>query len=69
MIKAKFEDIDAYIPQGWDSYLRRQYGNYMELPPAEKQKRHHGTDIPDPFTPCNHSEILYWKSKLLNSPN
>src|SRR6266498_730640 len=65
LIKAKFEDMEAYIPQGWDSYLRRQYVNYMELPPAEKQKRHHGTDIPDPFTPCNHSEILYWKSKTV----
>ncbi len=65
LIKAKFEDMEAYIPQSWDSYLRRQYGNYMELPPAEKQKRHHGTDIPDPFTPCNHSEILYWKSKTV----
>jgi len=63
--KIKFEDMEAYIPIGWESYLKRHYGNYKEIPSLEKQKGHHGNDIPDPFTPCNHSEILYWNSKKL----
>lgn len=81
LIRTKFENVEAYIPVGWDGYLRRRYGNYMQLPPVEKQRghhsdsnymqfplieqqrEHHDADIPDPFTPCNHSEILHWKSR------
>ena len=33
LIKIKFEGVDAFIPQGWHGYLKRKYGNYMELPP------------------------------------
>jgi len=65
-VTATFEDVKVFIPIGWESYLKRQYGNYMQLPLLEKHKRHHGTDIPDPFTPCNHSEILYWDSASVN---
>jgi len=63
--RTKFEDMEAYIPIGWDSYLKRHYGKYKEIPSWEKQKGHHGKDIPDPFNPCNHSEILYWNSTKL----
>jgi len=65
LIKAKFEDTEAFIPQGWHGYLERKYGNYMKLPPPEKQKGHHSVDIPDPFTPCDHTEILYWKDRKI----
>ncbi len=80
LVKTKFDDMETYIPVGWDGYLKRRYGNYMQLPPLYRQKGHHsnnnymqkfqieqskdaGTFIPDPFTPCNHSEILHWKDR------
>ncbi|TPE42982.1 LicD family protein [Pontibacter mangrovi] len=81
LVKAKFEDVDSWVPIGYDSYLKRRYGNYMQLPPAYKQKGHHSTnnilqyfspddpkevldiDKPDPFTPCNHKEVLQWKKR------
>jgi lipopolysaccharide cholinephosphotransferase len=63
VIRTKFEDMEAYIPIGWESYLKRMYGNYMELPPLEKQKGHHSADLPDPFTQCEHDEILHWKDR------
>jgi len=62
LIRTKFEDAEFLIPQGWDACLRRQYGDYMQLPPEEKRASHHMV-IPRPFTPCNHSEILYWKDR------
>lgn len=37
----KFEDINVRIPIGFDLYLKRMYGDYMELPPIEKRKSHH----------------------------
>jgi lipopolysaccharide cholinephosphotransferase len=82
LIKTKFEDTETFIPVGYDGYLKRRYGNYMQLPPEHKQKGHHSDSnhmqgdytslpkkeinfiaIPDPFTPCEHKEILHWKNK------
>lgn len=63
LLRVKFEDMEVYVPQGYDSYLKRQYGDYMKLPPVEKQRGHHSVVPPDPFTPCEHSEILYWKDR------
>lgn len=65
LLRTKFEDLEVYIPIGWDSYLRRQYREYRKIPSIEKQKGSHGKDTPDPFTPCNHEEILHWNSKRL----
>jgi lipopolysaccharide cholinephosphotransferase len=67
VIRVKFEDMEAYIPIGWESYLKRMYGNYMQLPPIEKQKGHHSKTPPNPFTPCEHSEILHWKARNLSN--
>ena len=39
-----FEDSDFYIPNGYDGILTQKYGDYMKLPPAEKQKPHHIQD-------------------------
>ncbi len=64
LIKTRFEDMEAFIPAGWDSYLKRRYGNYMQLPPVEKQKGHHSADLPDPFTPSEHVESLHWKDRM-----
>lgn len=36
-----FENVKMPIPQGYDVYLRTAFGDYMELPPKEKQKPHH----------------------------
>ena len=37
----EFEGGMEPIPQGYDRYLRIAFGNYMQMPPAEKQKPHH----------------------------
>lgn len=63
LIKTNFEDTEAFIPLGWHGYLGRKYGDYMKLPAPEKQKGHHSANVPDPFTPCDHTEILYWKEQ------
>lgn len=67
IIKHQFEDTQASIPQGWHTYLKRQYGDYMKLPAAEKRLANHNV-VPYPFTPCNHSEILVWKNKKKLKP-
>ena len=36
-----FENIQVYGPADADSYLRKLYGDYMKLPPKEKQVSHH----------------------------
>jgi len=63
LIKTNFEDMEVYIPAGWHTYLKRRYGNYMQPPPVKMQEGHHGVNIPDPFTPSKHSEILRWKER------
>lgn len=47
-IKVKFEGREYNAISGYDLYLRKTYGDYMQLPPVEKRVAHH------PFTP-------YWK--------
>ena len=67
LIKTKFEDMEAYIPVGWNSCLKRQYKDYMQLPPPEKRQGHHITaEMADPFTPCIHKEVLNWKERHNN---
>ena len=41
-IKVEFEGNFFYAPGGYDSILRIIYGDYMQLPPKEKQIAHHG---------------------------
>ena len=38
---ASFEGFEFRVPADYDGYLTRLYGNYMKLPPAEKQITHH----------------------------
>ena len=40
-IRVPFEDFEIPIPIGYDEYLRTCYGDYMKLPPIEKQVSHH----------------------------
>ena len=63
LVRARFEDMEALIPAGWETYLKRMYGDYMKLPPVEQQMGHHSADLPEPFTPCEHSEILIWSER------
>lgn len=37
----EFENCQMPIPTGYDAYLKIAFGNYMELPPKEKQVGHH----------------------------
>lgn len=43
----KFEGYDMPIPQGYDAYLRTAFGDYMKLPPKEKQVAHHDVVVCD----------------------
>lgn len=43
----KFEGIDVRVPQNYDAYLKRVYGNYMQLPPVEDRVTHHYNEIID----------------------
>ena len=41
-IECEFEGHKFPIPHNYDEILTRIYGNYMELPPYEERKPHHG---------------------------
>ena len=38
LIEVYFEGRKVYIFKNYDAYLKRLYGNYMELPPVEKRR-------------------------------
>ena len=40
-IELEFEGKRFQCVKKYDEYLKKHYGNYMELPPLEKQKTHH----------------------------
>ena len=40
-VKGTFEGKEYYIPSGYDAFLRKLYGDYMQLPPKEQQVSHH----------------------------
>lgn len=65
LIRVPFEDMEAWIPVGYDAFLKRQYGNdYMN----DNRPRQHGDDLPNAFIPCKHKEILFWKDRKPVSP-
>lgn len=48
-----FEGITVKAPKAYDKWLTQVYGDYMKLPPKEKQVSHHDTSIIDldkPYT-------------------
>ena len=48
-----FEGIKVNCPLFYNEWLTRVYGDYMQLPPIEKRKTHHYTEIVDfdkPYT-------------------
>ena len=40
-VDVEFEGKEYKTMQGWDTYLRVNYGEYMQLPPEEKRVSHH----------------------------
>lgn len=40
-VPVSFEGLELNGPSEYDRYLRQLYGNYMQLPPVEKQVTHH----------------------------
>lgn len=46
-IRVDFEGHQLPIPVGYDGYLRMAFGNYMKLPPKEKQVCHHEFEVMD----------------------
>lgn len=52
-IKLPFADTEMPIPVGYDAYLKIAFGDYMKLPPADKQMAHHDVtfmDLDNPYT-------------------
>lgn len=47
----RFEDVDVFVPQNIEDYLTMKYGDFMQLPPKEKQHSHHGTTVIDTEKP------------------
>lgn len=43
--EVQFEDTFFHAPIGYDAVLRRQYGDYMQLPPEEKRVTHHENKV------------------------
>ena len=52
--RIEFEGALLLAPRDPDRYIRRRYGDYLQLPPPEKRRPHEG--VADPFTPCSHPE-------------
>jgi lipopolysaccharide cholinephosphotransferase len=50
-IKTQFCGEEYYMMNGYDNILKRYYGNYMELPPKEKQ-----------VAPESSTQKYYWKN-------
>ena len=42
-----FEGMNVNAPSDYDAWLTQVYGEYMKLPPEEKRKPHHYTEIVD----------------------
>lgn len=42
-VSVPFEGYTAYIPKGYDLYLKLLYGDYNKLPPEEERKPKHAT--------------------------
>ena len=42
-----FEGIEVTVPENYDAFLKRLYGDYMKLPPEEKRVSHHYNEVID----------------------
>lgn len=55
-IYKSFEGFDVPVPAGYDSVLKTEYGNYMELPPIEDRGMWHSGAIFD--ADCSYTEYV-----------
>ena len=55
VVRVDFEDMKAPIPENVDKLLTQIYGDYMKLPPKDKQVVHHDYKKID----CEHSYLTY----------
>lgn len=39
--EAEFEGRKVFVPNNVDAYLRKLYGDYMQIPPVEKREKHY----------------------------
>ncbi|MDO4169117.1 MAG: LicD family protein [Lachnospiraceae bacterium] len=51
IVSVEFEGKMYHAPGNYDTYLSQLYGDYMKMPPLEKQKSHHEFN-------------MYWRKKL-----
>ncbi len=58
-VDVTFEGLTVKAPKNYDLYLKQIYGDYLKLPPKEKQVSCHDTDIID----VNNSYLIYSASK------
>lgn len=61
--KAVYKEFEGHmmpIPQGYDAYLKIAFGDYMKLPPKEKQMAHHDVIICDLDNSYKHYKGRYY---------
>ena len=58
--KVPFEDIECVIPSGAEEYCTIMYGDYMKLPPADKQAVKHHTEFIDLKNPYTKYKGIYY---------
>lgn len=56
----EFEGEFMPLPQGYDVYLRTAFGDYMKLPPKEKQVAHHDVVFCDLFNGYEKYKGIYY---------
>lgn len=60
--KIRFEDAEFWAPANADWYLRDYYGDYMQLPPVEKQVSEHAVEAIYPIGPNPHFSARKWNT-------
>ena len=60
MLEVEFESELMPIPCGYDAYLQIAFGNYMKLPPEEKQVAHHDVVFCDLFNSYKNYKGVYY---------
>ncbi len=58
--KVPFEDIEAVIPKNAEAYCFMMYGDFMTLPPKEKQTVRHKTEFIDLNNPYTKYKGIYY---------
>lgn len=61
-----FEHLNIIVPDDYDTYLRTEYGNYMEFPPVEKRNSGHHHYYVNLHERLSFDEVLKRKK---NNPN